>query len=427
MNVPAWLRFTLVLSVFNTLDAIATELPTGKPADVGLSATKLAEIALVVQSKIDARELAGVVTMVVRHGKVAHLDAHGFSNIETGEPMTPDMIFRIYSMTKPITIVAAMMLCEEGKFKLDEPVSKYLPEFKATKVYEGGAAGALRLVEPQREITIRDLMRHTAGMRYGAYGDTPIDEMVREQKLLALTNTLPDVVARLSKIPLVQHPGEKFTYGMSVDVLGRLVEVLSDQSLDRFFHSRIFEPLDMRDTAFYVPEGKHDRFASNHRLSESGELEVFDAPPESDYCKPPRFHSGGGGLMSTARDYSRFCQMVLNQGELFGTRLLKSETVKLMTKNHLPDSAMPMRVSVPVPGKGFGLGFAVRVATSRLDPASRVGEFGWGGAASTHFWIAPQDDLFVIILRQFMPYQRVLETELKPIIYDAIEHPAAAK
>jgi len=395
----------------------ADELPQARPEQVGISASKLDHANKVVQAMVEKKEFAGAVTVVARDGKVVDWKAVGLMDVAKGTPMKTDTIFRIYSMTKPITTVAAMMLWEEGKFQLDEPVSKYIPELKELRVYVGPKD---ETVPAKREITIRDLMRHTAGFTYGAFGDTPVDRMYRKQKLLDRNSTLQEFIGKLATIPLQYQPGTRFHYSMAVDVLGRLVEVVSGKSLDAYFEQRIFKPLDMVDTAFYVPASKVDRFATNYGPG----LIVIDNPAKSPYLNPPKLFSGGGGLVSTARDYTRFCQMLLNDGELLGTRLLKRETVEMMTQNQLPPEALPMAMpagSKSDNGLGFGLGFAVRMAPNPDDPTAVVGEYFWGGAASTGFTICPPNRTVGIALTQFMPYTPRLAEAFKRAVNAAVE------
>jgi CubicO group peptidase (beta-lactamase class C family) len=397
--------------------ALADDVPRAQPEAAGLAGPRLARVKTIVQTMVDKKEIAGAVTLVARHGKVAQLDAVGMMDIEAGKPMRPDAIFRIYSMSKPITTVAAMLLWEEGRFQLDDPVSKYLPEFKGLRVHTGKGN---ETVPAQREITVRDLIRHTSGLSYGVFSDTPVDRLYRESKVLAPGDSLTDLVTKVGKLPLLYQPGTHFHYSVSTDVLGRLVEVLSGKPLDEFFQERIFKPLDMKDTGFFVPADKLDRFAANYGPRKEGGLQVIDVPAKSRYLTRPKLLSGGGGLVSTARDYYRFCQMLLSNGELQGTRLLRKETVEQMTRNQLPDEAMPLSVGpVKRPGVGFGLGFSVRVAKDEATPGV-VGEYGWGGAACTHFWISPKDDLVVVALQQYMPFNLRLETAIKPVIYEAI-------
>jgi CubicO group peptidase (beta-lactamase class C family) len=417
-------RFPLLAVLFGLLltgTLSAGELPSAKPEAVGLSPAGLQKAHDAVSRLIKDGQVAGAITLVSRHGKVAFFEAQGVRDVATAKPMEKDTIGRFYSMTKPVTTVAAMILWEEGRFQLDDPVSQYLPEFKGLKVYAGGKGDDLKLVNPKREMSVRDLMRHTSGLTYGFITDTPIDQLYRKHRILNGGIKLEAMVSKLAKIPLLYEPGTHFQYSMSTDVLGRLVEVLSKKRLDDFFRQRIFTPLDMKDTGFYVLPDERTRLAATHGKNSKGKLVVTESPLLSPYLLKPVFLSGGGGLVSTARDYARFCQMLLNRGELDGRRILKEKTVREMTTNQLPAEAMPLSLGVQREGVGFGLGFAVRVGRDRNEPLSPVGEYGWGGAASTHFWISPKDDLFVIVLQQYQPFNPILEATLKPIIYQAIK------
>jgi CubicO group peptidase (beta-lactamase class C family) len=399
----------------------AGELPEAAPQSTGISPTKLASAEKAVKDLVEKKEFSGAITLVARNGKIVEWQAVGMRDLAKNKPMEKDTIVRIYSMTKPITTVAAMMLNEEGKFQLDDPVSKYLPELKGLRVYVGPGDKT----EPvKREITIRDLMRHTAGLTYGVFGDTPVDHMYREKHILDRNTSLQDFVTQLGTIPLQFQPGTKWHYSVGVDVLGRLVEVTSGQTLDNFFAERIFKPLDMVDTGFYVPANKVDRFAANYGPDGKGGLRVIDDPDKSPYLKSPKFLSGGGGLVSTARDYARFCQMMLNGGELDGTRLLKAETVAAMTRNQLPPEALP--IGMPTrPGSdnslGFGLGFGVRMSPSLSDPTAVPGEYYWGGAASTGFVICPKNHTVIIALAQLMPMTPKLTDAFKKGVNESIE------
>jgi CubicO group peptidase (beta-lactamase class C family) len=405
--------------------AAAGELPIASPSDVGLSPSKLNQAKEAVQALVDKKEVAGAILIVARHGKVVKLEGLGVMDLDSGKPMKPDTIVRIFSMTKPITTVAAMMLYEEGKFQLDDPVSKYLPELQGLRVYAGKGDDT---VEAKREMTVRDLLRHTSGLTYGAFGSTPVDKLYQERKVLSDPNdALQDLVAKLGKIPLLYQPGTRFNYSVSTDVLGRLVEVLAKRELDIYFAERIFKPLDMKDTGFFVPKDQLERFAANHGPGEKEKLKVIETATTSRYRKRPKLLSGGGGLVSTARDYLRFCQMLLNGGELEGTRLLTRETIQTMTQNQLPAEAMPLNMlGMKLPGMGFGLGFGVRVSGDKDNPAEVVGEYYWGGAASTHFWISPRHDLIVIALEQYMPFNQRLAQTLKPIVYQAVVEPGTS-
>jgi CubicO group peptidase (beta-lactamase class C family) len=400
----------------------AGELPTAKPEEAGMSSARLAKVSAAVGKLIKDGKSAGAVVLVARHGKVVFFEAQGVRDVATGKPMEKDTLFRFYSMTKPVTTVAAMILHEEGRFGLDDPVSKYLPALKGLKVYAGGKGDELKLAAPRREMTVRDLMRHTSGLTYGSISNTPVDQLYRKHNVLGQGATLEKMVEALGKIPLVNQPGTRFHYGVSTDVLGRLVEVVSKKRLDDYFRERIFEPLDMKDTAFFVPKEKQGRFAATHGRSPRGQLIVSESPAKSPMLKRAAPPFGGHGLVSTARDYARFCQMLLNKGQLDGKRILREKTVQLMTQNQLPDEAMPISIGpMRREGVGFGLGFSVRVAPNRAEPGGRAGEYGWGGAASTHFWISPKDDLFVIALQQIMPFEMTLEATLKPLVSDAID------
>jgi CubicO group peptidase (beta-lactamase class C family) len=369
---------------------------------------------------LDKNQTAGVVVLVARHGKVAYLESFGKMNVEAGKPMEQEAIFRIYSMTKPITTVAALMLFEEGKFKLDDAVSKYLPEFKGLRVYAGNGDQTLKA---KQEMTVRDLMRHTSGLTYGMPNGSPVDKLYIANKIEDSNDTLADMVSKLGKLPLQYQPGARFHYSVSTDVLGRVVEVLSKKPLDEFLRDRIFQPLDMRDTGFLVSEEKLDRFTTSYRPGGKGTLTVIDAPATSRYRNRRKFLSGGGGLLSTARDYARFCQMLLNGGSLQGIRLLRPETVRQMTANQLPAEALPMNLGgFPLPGLGFGLGVSVRLNTNSSKPDPAAGEYGWSGAASTYFWVAPKSELLVIVLQQVEPFSLGLQLALKPVIYAAIDN-----
>jgi CubicO group peptidase (beta-lactamase class C family) len=372
---------------------VGYELPTASPEQVGLSADKLAETRAALQKLVEEERIAGGIVVVARRGKVAQFEVCGLMDIEDEKPMKRDTIFRFYSMTKPITSVAAMILFEEGKLKLDDPVLKYIPEFKESKVVTDPDSEQVTTVPADREVTVRDLMRHTSGLTYGIFGNTNVDKLYRRNMVLSGGNTtLEGMTQKLATIPLLYQPGTKWHYSVSTDVLGRVVEVASGQSLDTFFSERIFEPLGMEDTAFYVPAEKIGRFATNYGPNPQGGLRPIDEPETTRYANKPAFLSGGGGLVSTASDHMRFCLMLLNKGKLGDTRLLKGRTIRMMTRNQLPEQAYPIGTGGRA-GVGFGLGFSVRVEPSDKDRASRVGEYGWGGMASTHFWISPRDKI----------------------------------
>jgi len=376
--------------------AHAQPAPTADPGAVGLSAERLSQIEEVVAPYVKTEKLAGAMTMVYRQGQVAHFETYGDRDLESEAPMTPNTLFRIYSMTKPITTVAALMLYEEGHFRLDEPVAKYLPAFKDVQVYDTTAAGEPTRVEPRRPMTIRDLMTHTSGLTYGIYGDTPVDSMYQAAGVLDNDQTLAEAVDTLGTIPLLHHPGETWHYSVSTDVLGRLVEVVSGKSLDTVFQTRIFEPLGMDDTMFEVPESELDRFATNYAVNKKGELTVQDRADSSSFAAPVTMLSGGGGLVSTMDDYLRFSRMLLNEGALDGTRLLSPKTVDFMTQNHL-DGTME-------PGWGFGLGVRVNQDVSETQILGSKGMYDWSGAANTYFFIDPKEDLIAMVWTQLFPH-----------------------
>ncbi|MGY8770522.1 MAG: serine hydrolase domain-containing protein [Pirellulales bacterium] len=410
------LLFTLLAIGFSS-SASAAEIASASPESVGMSATKLAEVNPVMDKFVADKRLAGGIVLVAKDGKIVHRSTHGQMDIEANKPMTEDAIMRFYSMSKAITTTAAMILYDQGKLDLDAPVSKYLPEMKQAKVYseEGNKL-------PEREITVRDLMRHTSGLNYGGSGKPAVDQPYKKADVMDRDSDLAAMTTKLSQLPLVYEPGQDWMYSVSVDVLGRVVEVISEQPLDQYFQERIFMPLDMQDTGFYVPEDKINRFAANYKSNSKGQLTLKDAPGESRYLKNPKLFSGGGGLVSTARDYMRFLMMISGEGQLQGTRVLSKKSVKMMTRDQLPKGVPCIKFGEQVrTGVGFGLGFSVRTEMSDWDPQGRVGEYGWGGAASTHYWASPKDDLIVIVLEQTMPYSFMTESALKGIIYDAIK------
>ena len=387
----------LCLSLFWIMAQVAVgdPLASAAPAQVGLSTAPLAEIDSLMESYVSDGKLAGIVMLIARDGRVAHAGVYGQMEIESGKPMRRDALFRIYSMTKPITGVALMTLYDEGRFQLDDPVSKYLRGFEKVKVFAGGEGDEIKVVDLMRPVTIRDLMCHTAGLAYGLFPATPVDKMYTEAKLLDRTKNLDSMLERLLKMPLAYQPGERWMYSIAVDVQGKLIETLSGKSLDEFFAERIFQPLAMDDTAFYVPADKLDRLTVNY-TKKDGKLSPIDGSKTSQFATKPALFSGGGGLVSTADDYLRFTQMVLNRGQLEGVRILKPETVDLMTRNHLPEKLVPIGLGpLSLPNTGFGLDFAVHVKTDKGDPAGSLGEYGWGGAASTQFFVcaARESDL----------------------------------
>lgn len=400
-----------------TAPVTAEELPKVSPAEVGMSAKKLAEADQRMQSLVEKKRLAGGIIAVARKGKLVHLKSFGMMDLEAEKPMRNDAIMRFYSMTKALTSAAIMMLVDDGKIDVEAPVSRYLPEFKDMKVMSEDG-----LVDTERDITVADLLRHTAGLTYGSSGNRELDRQFREAEILSPESTVAQMAEKLGKIPLAYQPGKGWQYSVSIDVLGRIVEVASGKSFDEFLQERLFKPLDMKDTGFYVPESKHDRFAQVYMSDGNGKLTPGSNEGSSDFSKPRKCLSGGGGCVSTARDYLRFLVMIQNGGTFEGNRLLSRKSVRLMTHNQLPDEVDWIAFGPNKrTGVGFGFGFSIRVEDSEWDSDGRIGEYGWGGMASTHYWVSPKDDLVVVVLEQTLPYSFLTEFELKGLIYDAIE------
>jgi CubicO group peptidase (beta-lactamase class C family) len=403
----------------------AADISVVAPGRVGLSADALVRATRAIEEDVAVGRIPGALGLVARRGRIVYQEVRGEADREAGKPMREDTIFRIYSMSKPITTAALMMLFEEGKFRITDPASKYLPELKepVVLVESGGFPGdpkRARRVPARREITIQDLMRHTAGLTYGYFGGTSVDKMYLEESVLDYDGNLEDMTRRLGRLPLLYHPGEKWHYSVAVDVQGRLVEVLSGERFDRFLQERIFEPLGMTDTGFQVPVEKAERLAQMYAPMAGDREKLRPAPAASAdrFKKPATLFSGGGGLVSTAGDYLRFCQMVLNGGELDGKRLLSRTTVNLMKRDHT-SHVDPSRAENT--GYGFGLGFAVHVDPAASGSASSLGEINWGGAAGTRFWIDPQEELIGLYMVQILPHNGLRYGEMfKQIVYRSI-------
>jgi CubicO group peptidase (beta-lactamase class C family) len=386
-----------------------------------MSGPRLERINAYVERHIEAQHFAGAVTLVARNGRIVHFQAQGMQDIEAGVPMQKNSIFRIYSMTKPLTSVAVLMLFEEGHFLLNDPVSRYLPQLAGLEVGVDETdpdSGEVvhRTVPAVREMTIRDLLRHTSGLTYGFWGSSTVDKLYLEQGVLAKDETLADTVAKLAAIPLKHQPGTRWEYSVSTDVLGRLVEVVSGMRFDRFLETRIFTPLGMHDTAFYVPADRASRLAKVYTPNDDMTIRPAE-PGGRDFLSPPSYLSGGGGLVSTAGDYLRFAQMLLNRGELDGTRILGPRTAALMTQDHLGDIARPPWMKP----YGFGLGFLVSPEPGRSGSILSQGSHGWGGMAHTTFWVDPKEELIGIFMIQILPRAPISYRDLfKPVVYQAI-------
>jgi CubicO group peptidase (beta-lactamase class C family) len=406
----------------------ASGLPGKKPETLGFSSGRLDRLHAAMQREVDQKELAGVVTLLARHGKVVEERAYGKKDIASGTPMTIDSIFRIMSMTKPVTGVAMMILYEEGKWRPSDPVSKFIPEFAHLRVFKGlDQSGKMILEDPIHAPTMGQLMSHTAGFTYGAFGKTPVDAMYRDEGVLQ-SNSLQDMIDKLAKTPLLYQPGTRWVYSVSMDIQGYIVEKLSGQSLPDFMQQHIFGPLKMKDTGFYVPREKRDRFATLYVGDKQGTMVA--TPPSSSYDALPTMPSGGGGLVSTAEDYLRFAQMLLNRGELDGVRILAPATVALMTSNHLAPSLMTGEFSIAseIIRPGMGWGYDCAVFTDPLEAAEIVGKgtFFWNGADDTWFWVDPTNDLIFIGMTQrsmFGPGTPNMEQLSRPTVYQALVEP----
>ena len=432
------LTFVYLLLFSTTTLAFGQGLPIVVPEEVGISTERLERIRPVMQGYVDDGDIAGFLTAVARRGKIAHFETIGMQDIENNKPMAADTIFRIHSMSKPITSVAVMMLYEEGHFQLDTPVSDFIPEFKNMKVYNKEQT---KISDAENAVTVKHLLTHTAGIIYG-WGGEPADKRFQEAKIFAPGTTLADMAQKLSTVPLVHEPGEEWTYGVSTDLLGYLVEVVSGMPFEQFLHTRLFAPLSMVDTAFSVPLEKLDRFAALYELNKAGgmkgekdkEKKMDDAKGKEKASKGTKdskmrlervekdpslkndeirfFPGGGGGLVSTASDYIRFSQMLLNGGELDGVRILKEETVELMRYPHHDN--------------WFGLGFAIVTdkgeSTDDKEPSDTpesIGSFSWGGAAGTIFWIDPEKELIGLLMTQISDVSSSHD-QFKTLTYQAL-------
>jgi len=409
------------------------DLTVVKPETVGFSSERLERLHALMQDAVDNKQLSGIVTILARHGKVVDYRAYGKRDIASNAPMTKDVIFRDYSMTKPVTAVAMMTLYEEGKWLPSDPIAKFIPEFAHLKVFKGvDAEGKMILVDPDHAPTMRELMTHTAGFTYGFFGDTPVDKMYREGQVLQSKN-LQEMIDKLAKIPLTYQPGSKWVYSVSMDIQGYIVEKLSGKSLPDYYREHIYEPLGMKDAGFFVPAEKRSRFATNYHSSADGEL-IADPTTNgisNDYAAQPGLASGGGGQVSTAEDYFRFAEMLAHQGELNGKRILSPASVRLMSSNHLPPSLLTGEFSIGAqvmrPGFGYGYNCAVVFDPSTANLPEGKGTFFWDGAAGTWFWVDPTNDVVFIGMIQRMGGGKPgpnLQYESRAVIYGALTDPA---
>lgn len=386
---------------------------------VGLSSERLDRIAPVMQSYIDQSKLAGTLTLVAKDGKIAYLNAQGMQDREAAKPMSEDTIFRIYSMTKPVTAVAAMTLWEQGRFHMFDPIAKYLPEFANMKVYVSGSGDGMVLEDAKSPIRIIDLFMHTSGLSYGFTG-SEVDKLY--QQLLSKPGELNrgNILSKMAALPLVHQPGTAWNYGVSTDIIGFLVEKLSGKKLGDYIQEAIFAPLGMKDTGFYVPADKVNRLAQVYTADQkTGQTIVMQNVLLGDFKSDPEIHNAGGGLVSTMQDYFTFAQMMLNGGEINGMRILSRKTVEYMTSNHLPKDLVPFTNDSQ--GEGFGLAMSVTVDPQMSGFMSSKGNYGWGGMASTYFRVDPVEKIVLISMAQFVPigFHRYHD-DFRNLVYQAL-------
>jgi CubicO group peptidase (beta-lactamase class C family) len=399
---------------------------------LGFSPDRLARIDRFLDEKyVTPGRLPGTLTMVARHGDIAHLGINGHADVERGVSLSEDTIFRIYSMTKPVTSVALMMLVEEGRIALEDPVHRYIPEWKNLSVFAAGThKTGFQTTPVKRPMQVVDLLRHTAGLTYGFQLRTNVDAAYRAHKIgeIEKAGTLADMIAGLGKLPLEFSPGDAWNYSVATDVCGWLVQVVSGQNFEDFLADRLFKPLGMVDTGFHVRDGQGHRLASCYQPTRTGGIEVQDDATTSDFLRPAGFISGGGGLVSTAGDYLKFAQMLLNGGTANGHRYISRKTLDLMTANHLPGNGSIASMSKSLfseaayDGIGFGLGFATTMQASKTLMPGSDGDYFWGGAASTFFWVDPEEDLIGLFMTQLIPSSTYpVRREVRTMVYAALD------
>lgn len=408
------------------MDDTLNQRATGRPEDAGFSPERLGRVTDWMRHQIDGGRLAGVEVMLFRRGMTAFHECEGLADVARNRPATPQTLYRIYSMSKPLTSAAIMMLYEEGRFQLDDPIARFIPEFANPRVWSGGGYGATQTEPARRDITFRDLLTHTSGLTYGFMQANPVDAMYREHRIDTLGSelTLAEFAAKVAKLPLIAQPGTRWNYSVSTDVLARLVEAISGRRFDLFLTDRLLKPLGMGETTFHVPAGQVERLSACYVRGGDGRPRLQDDPPTSRFAKPTQTPFGGA-IVSTARDYMRFCRLMLGKGALGDVRLLGRKTVELMTRNHLDGDmaamGQPRFAESSYHGIGFGLGFSVLLDPAKAQILGTPGECGWGGMASTAFWIDPAEDLAVVMMTQLMPSsQYPLRRELRTLAYQAI-------
>ncbi|MFT4746228.1 MAG: CubicO group peptidase (beta-lactamase class C family) [Congregibacter sp.] len=407
--------FTLMACQSTVVDAKNT---ANAAESVGFSSQRLDRIAPAMQSYIDQGKLAGTLTLVARNGKIVYLNAQGMQDKEAGIPMSEDTIFRIYSMSKPVTAVAAMTLWEQGKFHMFDPIAKYLPELANMKVYVSGSGDDMVVEDAKSPIRIIDLFMHTSGFSYG-FSNSEVDKLYK--KMLSKPDELnrDNILTKFAELPLTHQPGTAWNYGVSTDIIGFLVEKLSGKKLGEYMQETIFRPLGMKDTGFYVPADKVDRLTQIYSADKTGQTIVMEKEPVGDFMSDPKIHNAGGGLVSTMQDYFTFAQMMLNGGEINGVRILGRKTVEYMSSNHLPKNLIPY--SKTSQGEGYGLAMSVTVDPELAGFMTSKGDFGWGGAASTYFRVDPEEQIVMISMAQFVPigFHRYHD-DFRNLVYQAL-------
>lgn len=412
---------TATAALLLSAGALAKDLPTAKPEDVGLSSERLARIEQAMKLAGEQQRVAGGVAIVARHGRVVYNKAFGMADIEAKRPMRTDDMFRLYSMTKPVISVALLTLYEQGKFQLTDPLEKFIPGFKDVKVFVRlDESGKMILEEPRRKPTVQDAFRHTPGLVSGL-GPGPVNARYRELGLLMeQIKSLRQEVEAMATVPLEYHPGERWVYGLGHDVQAYLVEHFSGMPLDRYLKQTLFDPLGMKDTAYGIPKDRAARFANNYEPGPDGRLKARETATTGMYTRFDRVPLGTIGLSSTAMDYLRFAQMLLNGGELDGVRILGKKTVELLRQNHLPETVRATTSQYAPNASGYGLGFSVALSAAAEGNLVSPGSFGWSGAATTKFYIDPAEDMVAVFFAQKWPYDDYLLNEFQTLLYQSI-------
>ncbi|MBN2321119.1 MAG: beta-lactamase family protein [Acidobacteria bacterium] len=420
IRIQSYSLIAVLLFCVSAVRLPAQNVEFAEPVDVGLSSERLARLDRAMQAYIDQEKLAGIVVLVARHGSIVHHKAFGMADIESGKKMKTDHLVRMYSMTKPITSAALLMLYEEGKFQLTDPLEKYIPAFRGVKVFAGlDEDGRMKYEEPRRKITIQDVFRHTAGFGYGGSDDSPVNKAYREAGIDFQTmDSLKELIDKLATVPLLYHPGEQWVYSVAHDVQAYLVEYFSGMPFDKYVQTKIFQPLGMKDAVFGIPKGYAARYTTCYGPSDDGGLRAIDKPESSNYARYTEHPFGGLSLSCTAMDYYLFSQMLLNGGVLEEAQLLGRKTVELMTSNNLPPEIPDLGSMFP--GTGYGLGVSVLLDPAQSGNLGSVGQFGWGGAATTHVVIDPEEDMVSIFITQLMPGNMDPINQFKTLVYQSV-------